>query len=82
MEILERMETERFKVFGHLAEWFDEFRLYHRKDGKVVKLQDDLMDATRYAVRAGNRLSLLPQYSGALTPEPCRVLLLGRRAAG
>lgn len=47
--MLERMETGRFKVFSHLAPWFDEFRLYHRKDGKVVKIRDDLMSATRYA---------------------------------
>jgi hypothetical protein len=26
------------------------FRLYHRKDGKVVKELDDLMSATRYAL--------------------------------
>jgi hypothetical protein len=40
----------KFKVYNHLADWFEEFRLYHRKDGKVVKLYDDLMAATRYAV--------------------------------
>lgn len=39
----------RIKVFAGLDDWFEEFRLYHRKDGKVVKLQDDLMAATRYA---------------------------------
>lgn len=50
MDMLERMETARFFVFRHLADWFEEFRLYHRKDGKVVKLQDDLMSATRYGV--------------------------------
>ena len=50
MDMLERMETGRFFVFKHLHEWFDEFRLYHRKDGKVVKLQDDLMSATRYGI--------------------------------
>jgi hypothetical protein len=50
MEILERMETGRFKVFSHLNEWWEEFRIYHRKDGKIVKERDDLMDATRYAV--------------------------------
>jgi phage terminase large subunit-like protein len=50
MDMLERMETSRFYVFKHLVEWFDEFRLYHRKDGKVVKLQDDLMSATRYGI--------------------------------
>jgi hypothetical protein len=27
-----------------------EFRLYHRKDGKVVKEHDDLLSATRYAI--------------------------------
>jgi hypothetical protein len=44
------MERGRFKVFKHLNDWFEEFRLYHRKDGKVVKEMDDLMSATRYAV--------------------------------
>jgi len=48
--ILERMQTGRLKVFSHLEGWFDEFRLYHRKDGKIVKLRDDLLDATRYGV--------------------------------
>lgn len=50
MDMLDRMQTGRLKVFGHLQEWFEEFRLYHRKDGKIVKLRDDLMDATRYAI--------------------------------
>lgn len=50
MMILERMQTGRFKVFSHLSDWFDEFRLYHRKDGRIVKLRDDLLDATRYGV--------------------------------
>ncbi len=35
---------------AQVSEWFEEFRLYHRKDGKVVKLNDDLLSATRYAV--------------------------------
>ena len=30
--------------------WWEEFRLYHRKDGRVVKEGDDLMCATRYAL--------------------------------
>lgn len=50
MEILTRMQSGRFKVFEHLADWFKEFRLYHRKDGLIVKKNDDLMDATRYAL--------------------------------
>jgi len=50
MEMLDRMQSGRFKVFDNLNDWFEEFRLYHRKDGVVVKLRDDLMSATRYAL--------------------------------
>ncbi len=49
-DMLIRMESGRFKVLKHLNEWFEEFRLYHRKDGRVHKEGDDLMSATRYAV--------------------------------
>jgi phage terminase large subunit-like protein len=48
--LLERMQTGRLKVFRHLSDWFEEFRLYHRDAGKVVKLRDDLISATRYAL--------------------------------
>ena len=44
------MQSGQFKVFDHLNDWWEEFRLYHRKDGKVVKEDDDLMSATRYAM--------------------------------
>lgn len=47
-QMLERMQTGRFKVFSHLNDWFEEFRLYHRKEGLIVKSGDDLMSATRY----------------------------------
>lgn len=50
MDMLDRMQTGRFKVFRNLNDWFEEFRLYHRKDGLVVKEADDLMAATRYAL--------------------------------
>lgn len=47
--ILHRMQTGRFKVFKSLTQWLEEWRMYHRDDGKIVKQFDDLMDATRYA---------------------------------
>jgi hypothetical protein len=50
MEMLDRMETGRFKVFSTVTEFFEEMRLYHRKDGKIVKERDDLISATRYAM--------------------------------
>lgn len=48
--MLDRMESGRLKVFSHLGEWFEEYRLYHRKDGRIVKEQDDLLSATRYGL--------------------------------
>ncbi len=38
------MQTGQFKVFKHLNDWWDEFRLYHRKDGKEICEEfDDLI---------------------------------------
>ena len=50
MEMLDRMQTGRFKVFSTVGEFFEEMRLYHRKDGKIVKERDDLISASRYAM--------------------------------
>lgn len=49
MEMLERMQTGRWKVFATCQHWFEEFRQYHRDDGKVVKERDDTLSASRYA---------------------------------
>lgn len=50
MQLLDRMQTGRLKVFRHLTEWVEEFNLYHRKDGLIIKRGDDLLSATRYAL--------------------------------
>lgn len=49
-EMLERMITGRWKVFEPLADWLAEFRLYHRKDGRIVAKMDDRLCAARYAM--------------------------------
>ena len=50
MEMLDRMQTGRWKVFATCTEWLEERRMYHRKDGKVVKERDDTISASRYAL--------------------------------
>ena len=45
----ERMRTHRIKISPHLHDFWSEYRLYHRKDGKIVKSNDHLLDALRYA---------------------------------
>jgi hypothetical protein len=68
MDMLTRMQTGRFKVFKHLSDWFEEFRLYHRKDGKVVKEGDDLMAATRYAIMMLRHAQTIKSYKDFRRP--------------
>jgi phage terminase large subunit-like protein len=50
LAMYERMETGRWKVFSTCREWFAEQRMYHRDlHGKIVKLNDDLISASRTA---------------------------------
>lgn len=49
-DILQRMQTGRWKVFRTCINWLEEFRLYHRVDGKIVKERDDVLSASRYAL--------------------------------
>ena len=50
IEIDERERTGRLKYGAHLSDILEERRFYHRKDGKIVKLKDDLLSALRTAV--------------------------------
>ena len=52
MAMVQAMENNKFKVFSTLGDWFEEFRMYHRKVGKVVPFRDDLMSASRYAFQS------------------------------
>lgn len=77
MEMLERMRTNRWKVFSTCKLWLEEFRMYHRKDGMVVKLQDDLISASRYAsmmhrFARPNRAAGRPQYASQAPYDPLR----------
>ncbi|HHN6571686.1 TPA: terminase, partial [Escherichia coli] len=49
-ELRDMMLDGRFKVFNTCEPFFEEFRLYHRdENGKIVKLNDDVLSAVRYA---------------------------------
>jgi hypothetical protein len=61
------MRTDRFKVVNDCSGFFRELRLYHRDNGKIVKLNDDIMDAVRY---------------GAIMITRYGVLMGGRRRRG
>lgn len=48
--IWNRLVSGRLKVFHHLNDVFEEMNGYYRKNGRIVKECDDLLDAIRYAV--------------------------------
>ena len=51
VELYKLMKNGKFKVFSTLGSWLDEKMSYHRdENGKIVKINDDLLDATRYAM--------------------------------
>lgn len=72
MEMLDRMQTGRFKVFSTIGEFFEEFRLYHRKDGKVVKERDDLISAIRYALMMKRFAEIRRNNAGPTQSAPIR----------
>ena len=61
LEIQHRFETGRLQIFSPCQELFEEIRQYHRKDNKIVKEMDDLVDALRYGV-------MMARYAGADAP--------------
>ncbi len=64
LEMLERMKTGRWKVFRTCTAWLEEFRVYHRKDGRIVKRFDDAISASRYALMA------MPRHAAIKPPPP------------
>jgi hypothetical protein len=60
IEMLDRMQTGRWKVFSQCEDWLQEFRLYHRNNGKIVKERDDLISASRYAMMMRRHATLKP----------------------
>lgn len=61
LDVWTALSTGKLKVFRSLAPWFDEFRLYRRSDngkGTIVKVNDHLMDCTRYWYRSGRGVAI------------------------
>lgn len=50
LDVGERLQQGRFKVFSGCVDWLEEHRGFHRKDGKVVAIRDDAIKASLYAL--------------------------------
>jgi phage terminase large subunit-like protein len=49
-EMIVREGANKWKVQRSCPLWLDERRGYHRKDNEIVKVRDDLLDASRYGM--------------------------------
>ncbi len=61
-EMQQRFANGTLLVARHLREWFTEYMNYHYQDGKIVKLDDDLMSSTRQIIMG-------IRYAKALDPD-------------
>ena len=56
--VLERIRTDRFKVFNNCRKFMDEWRNYSRNNqGQVIKGRDHLMNALEFVILDGLRLA-------------------------
>lgn len=65
MAMLQAMQEGRFKVFASCSDWFQEKSSYHRDEGKIVALTDDLMSASRYAFQSRTRYATTQPFGGS-----------------
>lgn len=68
-EMLTRMQTGRWKVFSTCAYWIEEYRLYHRKDGLIQKIRDDVISASRYAMMMRRYAKCRPARAQSFKPR-------------
>ena len=52
VEMQEREANGKLKYASHLSDLLEERRFYHRKDGQIVKLKDDILSAIRVGIMA------------------------------
>ena len=67
--MLTRMQTGKWKVFSTCGEWFEEFRLFHREKGLVVKERDDVLSASRIGLMALRNAIVKPKKGDWASPS-------------
>ncbi|HHG0455604.1 TPA: terminase family protein [Citrobacter freundii] len=81
-ELRDMMLDGRFKVFNTCEPFFEEFRLYHRdENGKIVKLNDDVLSAVRYGYmmrRFAKLMRDIKKPKDKKIPAPIRPVSRGR----
>lgn len=72
-EMEERFASRRLQIARHLSEAFDEYTGYHRKDGLVVKIDDDILSAIRIGVMAIRKAKGFREFREYVRPSQAAV---------
>lgn len=60
LEMDERFKTGKLKIARQLSNFFEEYRFYHRKDGKINPVNNDILDALRVALMCKRYAKMVP----------------------
>lgn len=66
------MQARRWHVARSCREWLKEYKTYHFRDGQIVKRDDDLLDASRYAYMMRRRAKAVPLGGALGRPRPAQ----------
>lgn len=73
-DVFMRLSTGRLKVFSTCVNWFWEYTRYRRdENGKIVKVDDHLMDCTRYLCRPTGLKRMIAKPADNIIGSPRRV---------
>lgn len=74
LKVYQMLESGQLKVFSTLRHWLAEYRVYRRdENGKIVKKNDHLLDATRYLIMTGLGLAEMQPDPDAVDDSPSRI---------
>lgn len=76
LEMDEREKSGRLKYAAHLSDLLEERRFYHRKDGQIVKMKDDIMSALRTAIMV-KRFARAVGLGGHTVPRSADIIATG-----
>jgi phage terminase large subunit-like protein len=68
--VMSRLSTGKLKVFSTCQKWLEEYRMYSYDDKqRIVKVDDHLMDATRFGVKSGLQIADYERQQQLYIPE-------------
>jgi phage terminase large subunit-like protein len=82
MEIDARERSGKWRVARGMLCYLEERRLYHRKDGEIVRLRDDVLAAARYGMMMRRYFKPLDESGGGVAGTPAWSSMIRKQQQG